>query len=114
MYYTIGIGVEEEDRKRTWVADAEECKKRGSIETARAIYAHTLTVFLTKKSIWLKAAQLEKSHGTRKSLDALLRKAATYRPQAEVLWLMGAREKWLAGDVAAARAILQEAYANNS
>ncbi|PRQ24673.1 putative PRP1 splicing factor, tetratricopeptide-like helical domain-containing protein [Rosa chinensis] len=29
---TIGIGVEEEDRKKTWVADAEECKKRGSIE----------------------------------------------------------------------------------
>nr|KYP53403.1 Pre-mRNA-processing factor 6 [Cajanus cajan] len=102
---------EEEDRKRTWVADAEECKKRGSIETARAIYAHALTVFLTKKSIWLKAAQLEKSHGTRESLDALLRKAVTYRPQAEVLWLMGAKEKWLAGDVPAARAILQEAYA---
>ncbi|GLT67413.1 hypothetical protein SLA2020_397260 [Shorea laevis] len=105
------IGVEEEDRKRTWVADAEECKKRGSIETARAIYAHALSVFLTKKSIWLKAAQLEKSHGTRESLDALLRKAVTYRPQAEVLWLMGAKEKWLAGDVPAARAILQEAYA---
>ncbi|GLT67412.1 hypothetical protein SLA2020_397260 [Shorea laevis] len=57
------------------------------------------------------AAQLEKSHGTRESLDALLRKAVTYRPQAEVLWLMGAKEKWLAGDVPAARAILQEAYA---
>ncbi|KAG0458763.1 hypothetical protein HPP92_021891 [Vanilla planifolia] len=108
---TIGIGVEEEDRKRTWVADAEECKKRGSIETARAIYAHALSVFLTKKSIWLKAAQLEKSHGTRESLDSLLRRAVTYRPQAEVLWLMGAKEKWLAGDVPGARAILQEAYA---
>ncbi|CBI28774.3 unnamed protein product, partial [Vitis vinifera] len=103
--------IPDSDRKRTWVADAEECKKRGSIETARAIYAHALTVFLTKKSIWLKAAQLEKSHGTRESLDALLRKAVTYRPQAEVLWLMGAKEKWLAGDVPAARAILQEAYA---
>ncbi|CAL1406605.1 unnamed protein product [Linum trigynum] len=107
---TIGIGVEEEDRKRTWVADAEECIKRGSIETARAIYAHALSVFLTKKSIWLKAAQLEKSHGTRESLDAFLRKAVTYTPQTEVLWLMGAKEKWLAGDVPAARAILDEAY----
>ncbi|TXG67669.1 hypothetical protein EZV62_008944 [Acer yangbiense] len=108
---TIGIGVEEEDRKRTWVADAEECKKRTSIETARAIYAHAFTVFLTKKSIWLKAAHLEKSNGTRESLDALLRRAITYCPQAEVLWVMGAKEKWLAGDVPAARAILQEAYA---
>ncbi|CAD6332718.1 unnamed protein product [Miscanthus lutarioriparius] len=108
---TIGIGVEDEDRKRTWVADAEECKKRCSIETARAIYAHALTVFLTKKSIWLKAAQLEKSHGTRESLDALLKKAVNYNPRAEVLWLMAAKEKWLAGDVPAARAILQDAYA---
>ncbi|KAI3941813.1 hypothetical protein MKW98_030543 [Papaver atlanticum] len=97
---TIGVGVEEEDRKRTWVADAEECKKRGSIETARAIYSHALT-----------AAQLEKSHGTRESHNSIVRKAVTYRPQVEVLWLMGAKEKWLAGEVPAARAILQEAYA---
>ncbi|CAL5094896.1 unnamed protein product [Urochloa decumbens] len=108
---TIGIGVDDEDQKRTWVADADECKKRGSIETARAIYAHALTVFLSNKSIWLKAAQLEKSHGSRESLDALLKKAVKYNPQAEVLWLMAAKEKWLAGDVPAARAILQEAYA---
>ncbi|RLN28236.1 protein STABILIZED1 [Panicum miliaceum] len=108
---TIGIGVNDEDRKRTWVADAEECKKCGSFETARAIYAHTLTMFLTKNSIWLKAAQLEKSHGTRGSLDALLKKAVNYNPRAEVLWLMAAKEKWLAEDFPAARAILQEAYA---
>ncbi|KAF8063889.1 hypothetical protein N665_1178s0004 [Sinapis alba] len=105
----IGIGVDEDDMKRTWLADAEMSKKRGFIETARAIYEHSLTVLLTKKSIWLKAALLEKSHGSRASLDALLRKAVTYVPQAEVLWLMGAKEKLLAGDVTAARAILQEA-----
>ncbi|CAA0828704.1 Protein STABILIZED1 [Striga hermonthica] len=108
---TVGIGVEEEDRKRTWVADAEECEKRGSIETARAIYAHALTVFRTKKSIWVKAARLEKSHGSRDSLDKLLREAVTYVPHAEILWLMGAKEKWLAGDVPSACAILEEAYA---
>ena len=106
---TIGIGVEDEDQKHTWVADAEECKKRGSIEIARAIYAHALTVFLT--SIWLKAAQLEKSHGTGESLDALLKKAVNYNPLAEVLRLMAAKKKWLAGDMPAACAILQEAYA---
>ncbi|CAN6351044.1 unnamed protein product [Urochloa humidicola] len=110
VWNTIGIGVDDEDRKRTWVADAEEYKKHGSIETARAIYAHALTVFLSKKSIWLKAAQLEKSHGSRESLDTLFKKAVKYNPQAQVLWLMAAKEKWLAGDVPAARAILQEAY----
>ncbi|KAF0897948.1 hypothetical protein E2562_001646 [Oryza meyeriana var. granulata] len=99
---TIGIGVDDEDRKCTWVADAEECKKRGSIETAHAIYAHALSVFVSKKSIWLKAAQLEKSHGTKESLYNLLRKAVTVNPCAEVLWLMLAKEKWLAGDIPAA------------
>jgi pre-mRNA-processing factor 6 len=42
-------------------------------------------------------------------LDALLR--IKYTPQANVLWLMCAKEKWLAGDVPATRHILQEAYA---
>ncbi|KAH9783035.1 TPR REGION domain-containing protein [Citrus sinensis] len=70
----------------TWMKEAEIAEKAGS-------------------------AQLEKTHGSRESLIALLRKAVTYFPQAEVLWLMGAKEKWLAGDVPAARDILQEAYA---
>ncbi|KAK9108277.1 hypothetical protein Syun_024288 [Stephania yunnanensis] len=42
------------------------------------------------------APQLEKGHGTRESLDILLGKAVSYNPQAEVLWLRGAKEKWLA------------------
>lgn len=33
--------------------------------------------------------------------------------QAEVLWLMAAKEKWLAGDVDDARKILAEAFAAN-
>ena len=99
-------GVDDEDRKRTWMADADECKSRGSIETARAIYAHALTIFPSKshihfrshlkhnpvslkrvcpsagkKSVWVRAAQLEKAHGTHDSLDTLLRKAVTYCPQ---------------------------------
>lgn len=71
------------------------------------------TVFFTKKSMWIKNAQLGKSLGTRKSLDALLWKAVTYKPQYEVFWLMCAKEKWHAGDMAAARTIqlLEEAYA---
>ena len=33
--------------------------------------------------------------------------------QAEVLWLMAAKEKWLAGDVDEARKILAQAFAAN-
>jgi hypothetical protein len=52
------------------------------VETARAIYAHALAAFPGKKSIWRRAAQLEKAHGSREALDALLRKAVAYCPQA--------------------------------
>jgi pre-mRNA-processing factor 6 len=41
----VGLGVEEEDRKRTWMGDAEEAAKRGSAETARSIYGALITAF---------------------------------------------------------------------
>ncbi|KAK9822995.1 hypothetical protein WJX81_003933 [Elliptochloris bilobata] len=106
----VGQGVEPEDRSRTWKADAEEALKRGSVETARAILTHALAVFPGKKSLWRRAAALEKAHGSREALDALLERAVKYCPQAEVLWLMRAKEKWLAGDVDGARGVLAAAF----
>eukprot|EP01114_Cavostelium_apophysatum_P016856 TRINITY_DN4880_c0_g1_i1.p1 TRINITY_DN4880_c0_g1~~TRINITY_DN4880_c0_g1_i1.p1 ORF type:complete len:920 (+),score=321.96 TRINITY_DN4880_c0_g1_i1:169-2928(+) len=110
---TIHSGVEDEDRKRTWMEDAEACVARGSIETARAIYAVALTVFPAKKSLWLRVAHLEKSHGTKEALESTLKKAVEFCPKAEILWLMYAKEKWLENDVAGARAILTNAFAAN-
>lgn len=110
---TIGTGLEEEDRKKTWIEDAESCIAHGSIQTARAIYAHALTVFPGKKSLWLRNAHLEKAHGTKESLDQLLKKAVRHCPQAEILWLMGAKEKWMSGDVDGARQILRLAFEAN-
>ena len=109
----IGIGVEEEDRKRTWLDDAEMAVEQGAIQTARNIYVHTLAIFPGKKSVWLRYAFLEKSHGTKEDLDQVLSKAVGYCPQADILWLMGAKEKWLAGDVDAAREILRLAFKAN-
>lgn len=109
----VGIGVEEEDRKQTWIDDADNCAKENAHECARAIYAHALQVFPTKKSIWLRAAHFEKTNGTRESLESLLQKAVQNCPKAEVLWLMGAKSKWLAGDVPAARSILNYAFQAN-
>jgi len=110
---TLGIGVEEQDRKNTWLNDAENFEQKGAIETARDIYSHMTSVFPGKKSVWLKAARLERQHGNRETLDAILKKATSYCPQAEILWLMAAKEKWLAGDVPAARGILNAAFAAN-
>lgn len=109
----IEYNVEEEDRKHTWISDAEACMSQQAFECARAVFEHALSVFPRKKSIWLRAAHLEKNHGTRESLEALLQRAVHHCPKSEILWLMGAKSKWMAGDVPAARGILSLAFQAN-
>jgi len=70
---------------------------QNAFECARAVYGHALSVFPSKKSIWLRAAHLERLKGTRPSLEALLQRAVAHCPKSEVLWLMGAKSKWMAG-----------------
>lgn len=41
----VAIGIEPEDRRRTWVDDAEKALQQGAVETAKAIFAYTLGVF---------------------------------------------------------------------
>jgi pre-mRNA-processing factor 6 len=79
----IEIGVEEQDKKRTWMEDAESLIAHGSINCARSVYAHALQKFPLKKSIWMKAASLEKNHGNKQSLEQVLTKAVEQCPQAE-------------------------------
>lgn len=73
-----------------------QCAQQGALECARAVYAYALTTFPSKKSIWLRAAYFEKTYGTRESLETLLQRAVAHCPKSEVLWLMGAKSKWLA------------------
>ncbi|CAG9460105.1 unnamed protein product [Pedinophyceae sp. YPF-701] len=110
----VGLGVEDTDRKRTWIADAEEFQRAGSFETARAIFAAALEVYPHKKGVWRRAAMLEKAAGDVEAMDELLRRGVQHCPQAEVLWLIAAREKWrTTHDVAAARLVLSEAFKAN-
>ena len=111
--HTIGLGVEVEDRKRTWLDDADACLARSSIATARAVYAHALSIFPNKKELWKRACSLEKKHGSPQQLQETLKKAVECCPQAEVLWLMAAKEQWLAGDVDGARETLGDAFEAN-
>ncbi|KAF9340677.1 hypothetical protein BGZ91_000732 [Linnemannia elongata] len=110
---TIAMGIEEADLKSTWMDDADGAIGRQSFGTARAIYAHALKTFPAKKSIWRRAALLEKAHGTRESLEELLVRAVKFCPHAEFLWLMGAKEKWIGGDVPGARVVLGAAFEAN-
>jgi pre-mRNA-processing factor 6 len=62
---TISMEVEEEDRLETWMGDAESAEGKGRVGTSRAILAYALKVFPDRKSLWWKAAELEKAHGNR-------------------------------------------------
>jgi pre-mRNA-processing factor 6 len=65
------------------------------------VLAFPLRIFPDRCDLWRRAADLEKAHSTHKSLDKLLAPDVECCPQAEVLWLMWAKEKWLGGDVRA-------------
>lgn len=104
---------EDDDRKEIFKDDAKASISRGRYETARAIYAYALRVFPTSRAIWLAAADLERTHGTKDALWRLLEKAVEACPQSEVLWLQLAREKWHSGDVDGARIVLGKAFNQN-
>jgi pre-mRNA-processing factor 6 len=111
---TLGWGLDEDDdRKDQWMEDAKSSVGRGMYETARAIYAYALRVFVNSRKLWLAAADLEKNHGTREALWQLLEKAVEACPQAEVLWMMLAKEKWQAGEIDNARRVLGMAFNQN-
>ncbi|KAL1846059.1 U4/U6 x U5 tri-snRNP complex subunit Prp1 [Paecilomyces lecythidis] len=111
---TLGWGLDEDDdRKDIWMEDARSSIARGKYETARAIYAYALRVFVNRKSIWLAAADLERNHGTKEALWQVLEKAVEACPQSEVLWMQLAKEKWQAGEIDNARRVLGRAFNQN-
>jgi PRP1 splicing factor, N-terminal. len=111
--HTIGIAVDVEDRRRTWADDANGALSRGAIATARAILAHSLAAFPSKRSLWMQAVELERKHGNSKSLDDVLAAASERLPKQEIFWLLRAKEKWTLGDIEKAREILTQAFAAN-
>jgi len=111
---TLGWGLDEDDdRKDIWMDDAKASIARGKYETARAIYAYALRVFVNRRSIWLAAADLERNHGSKEGLWQVLEKAVEACPQSEELWLQLAKEKWQSGEIDDARRVLGRAFNQN-
>eukprot|EP01135_Chromosphaera_perkinsii_P001597 Nk52_evm67s207 gene=Nk52_evmTU67s207 len=107
------IGIEEVDRKRIWIDDAKALASDGMFECARALYAHALTIFSSKESVWMYAVELEKEHGKREDFERLLEKATRHCPKAKTMWLMYADEQCNKGNFEKARSILASAFAAN-
>ena len=110
---TIQFGVENEDRKRTWLEDAENAIKNQCLITARAVYEYALDVFPKKESLWIRASVLEKQIGDVEQTTEVLRKAVSNCPHSETLWLMAAKEKWLQNCLDEAKDILKAAFQVN-
>jgi len=108
--YVMGIAVGEQDRKHTWMAGAGMLMAQGATECARAIHAHAIQALPNKQSVWLRAADFEWKRETREALVLFLQNTVQNCPKREVLWLVGAKSKWINGDVLGARSILAQAF----
>ena len=90
---TIGLDVDDTDRKRTFLADAEHAEEKGNMVLARAVYNHALAVFPKKKGVWLRAIAFERRSGANSNaIEAMLSRAVIECPHCEILFLMLARE----------------------
>ena len=68
-------------RALTSVLHLQEALDRGSMETARAILQHAVSVFPGKKSLYKALAQLERQHGTPEAVAEVLERGVKYCPQ---------------------------------
>ena len=98
-------------REFTYVSDAQKWIAQKQIAIARYVYAYALQQFPDNEAMWELSAELEETHGTKESYDALLREGMKHCANSRKLWLMLTKSKWKAGDVDAARAVLAQAFA---
>ncbi len=110
---TIDMDLESHEKKHALFEEAEQMVKNSSIHTARQIYVNLANLYPEKKSVWRRFCFFEKSHGTLESLDKALCRAIENCPQLEMLWLMRAKEQWLAGNPGFAEEILNSAFLAN-
>ena len=107
----MDIDPDDKTRKNTFQDDAATCVSKGFFATARSIYNYALKQFPTKKSLWISAAELERSHGTTESTAEILKEGVEHCNASEYLWQMYAKHTWTEGkDVAGAREILARAF----
>ncbi|KAK0403909.1 hypothetical protein QR680_017187 [Steinernema hermaphroditum] len=109
----LGIGIEDEDRKHSWMEDAQMFTREAAYACARAVYAHALQIFAVKKSVWQEAVQFEKNYGTVENYDALLERATVVCPNTEEFWLRLAKSKWLQDKIPEAQNVLSKAFEIN-
>ena len=59
---TIVEGLDEDDKERVWLEEAEMCEHKENPLTARAIYFALTDEFRSHKIVWVKAVEFERRH----------------------------------------------------
>lgn len=103
-------GIDEDEKEKAWLEEAQTLINSGNIETARAIYYHSISVFPENENLWLTTIEFEKKHGTTEALEALFEKSITECKQSETLWLQYAKHKWNLQQTQESRTILQRGF----
>ncbi|CAJ0932294.1 unnamed protein product, partial [Mesorhabditis belari] len=109
----LGYGIEDEDKKATWLEDAKNFSDQGAFICARAVFAYALGEMPNRRSLWHAAVVFEKDHGTPDDYEEMLKQACEKAPQSEEFWLRHAKSRWLRGHVEDARGILAKAFEHN-
>lgn len=107
---SIGLGVSEGAREEKWSAEASKMEDKGRKEVARGIYEHMVTTFKDREDLWGAYADFERRCKDGKRLQDVLNKAVGQCPQAQVLWLMLAKELWKTKNADEGREILKRAF----
>ncbi|WAR16561.1 PRP6-like protein [Mya arenaria] len=100
----IGIGVEEEDKKHTWMEDAES----GDVPAARSILALAFQANPNSEEIWLAAVKLESENNEFERARRLLQKARASAPTARV-FMKSVKLEWCMGEINNAKSLLEDA-----
>ncbi|CAI2352621.1 unnamed protein product [Caenorhabditis sp. 36 PRJEB53466] len=106
----IGLGVEDEDKKTTWLADAEAFEKEQAFICARAVFAVALQEMPRKRDVWDAAIHFEREHGTLDEHERILKKACEQVPEVENYWLMLAKLRFVNARIDEARDTLMAAF----
>ncbi|KAF1755291.1 hypothetical protein GCK72_021860 [Caenorhabditis remanei] len=106
----ISLGVEDEDKRTTWLLDAENFEKENAFICVRAVYAAAIKEFSRKKSVWDAAINFEREHGSLDDHEAILLKACETVPEVENYWLMLAKLRFVNKRIKEARDTLRLAF----
>ena len=109
MLVDIDPQADREERRANWQREADEMIELQALETARAVLFNALVLLRGDVALWMRAVELERTHGSIASQCSLLRRATEDCSEQVVFHLMLAKHAWKAeGSVEVARHVLEK------